>query len=51
VALDIALRRALLDGQTLTLRLAESPCVTPMLMVHIIESIRHMRHLEVVEAQ
>jgi predicted ATPase with chaperone activity len=47
MVIDIALRRAMLDGQTSTLRLAESLCVTPMLMEHIIESMRHMRYVEV----
>ena len=44
---DIALRRALLDGQTSTLRLASALAVTPMLMERVIETMRHMRNIEV----
>jgi hypothetical protein len=47
LVLDIALRRALLDGRTSTLRLSESLCVTPMLMERVVESMRHLRYIEV----
>jgi len=47
MVLDITLRRALLDGQTSTVRLASSLCVTPMLMEHVVEELRHLRFVEV----
>ena len=47
MALDIVLRRALLDGHTSTMQLATALAVTPLLMESAVEYLRHESLLEV----
>lgn len=44
---DLILRRALFEGRTSSLRLAETLGVTPQLMIGMVEELRELRHLEV----
>ncbi len=41
--LDISLRRAMFDGQSSTMRLAECLAVSPFLMEQVVEEMRHQR--------
>ncbi len=45
--LDITLRRAMREGQTNTLRLADTLCVSPVLLEQVIEKLRHDRLVEI----
>ncbi len=45
--LDISLRRAMFDGQSSTMRLAECLAVSPFLMEQVVEEMRHQRMVEV----
>jgi len=44
---DLALRRALLDGRTSTLQLAEAMKLSPTLMEEVVEQLRDLRYLEI----
>lgn len=45
--IDLALRRAFREGQTSTLRLAQSLCVSPILMEQAVEQLRHDGLIEI----
>ena len=47
LVLDITLRRAMREGQTNTLRLADTLCVSPVLLEQVIEKLRHDRLVEI----
>lgn len=44
---DLTLRRALFEGRTSSLRLAEGLSISPQLMIHVVEELRELRYLEV----
>lgn len=44
---DLALRRALLDGNTSTLRLAQSLALSPSVMEEVVEELRDLKYLQV----
>jgi hypothetical protein len=44
---DLALRRALLDGRTSTMQLAEAMKLSPTLMEALVEQLRDLRYLEI----